>query len=123
MLNPTEIAKKMFDTDNQISEMLSISTESIAEMKFDLGIQYLEITLQDMAESQRRLSRQEFFWGWWSLQFYRRSLQWINYTHRNILNRDQESFRQYHFNQLRSTPITEQLYQIAISKSKEKWTI
>ncbi len=120
MLNAADISKSIVSMDYKICELTGISIDAISTIKWEMGLHYLEVALQDMPEAQNRLSKQHFFWGWWSLQFYRRSVQWCNYVQRDLLECSLSSFEKFQNNQLRSTPITEQLYQIAISKNTTK---
>lgn len=120
MLNITDISENIVKMDYSICESTGISMDDISTLKWEMGLYYLNIVLEDMPEAQSKLSKQKFFWGWWSLQFYRRSVQWSNYVARDILECSLSSFKKFQNNQLRSTPISEQLYQLAITKNTIK---
>lgn len=120
MITAKELADNIHNTDAKICDMLGITHEEIAEMKWEMGLAFLDIICPNMPEAQSKLSKQQFFWGWWSMQFYRRSLQWCNYLKRDLLDESLTSFRRYQMQQLRSTPINEQLYQVIYSPARPK---
>lgn len=112
MLTATDISKRIVQTDAAICQATGMQSEQLASLKWEHAFYYLDYVLPDLPEAQTRISKQGFFWGWWSVTYYRRSKQWLNYVNRQLMEDSTSSFCRFQRQQLRATPLTEQLYRL-----------